>query len=195
MTVLENGNISPFDCGVGWRSIYIYQRLYLKLDRFIVYLIFDWVCGMKKGEGRVEEEWAPFAVNLGLQLALPSVREEQGGVQIELGWHSAWFVVAYDAGNYKQCWIGYKSLEEALQCFSYVPWAWCQKISCCCHIKSMARNNLSRGRFLSSSPSWQGRHSGVSVLWLVTLCLCQEQRKDRSRLHPQWPTSPSNAPP
>lgn len=107
--------------------------MYLKLGRFIVYLIFDWVCGMKnrKEKGRVEEEWAPFAVNPGLQLALPPVREEQGGVQIEFGRHSAWFVVAYDAGNYKQCWIGYKSLEEALLCFSYVLWAFCQKISCC----------------------------------------------------------------
>ena len=42
-----------------------------------------------KEKGRVEEERAPFAVNLHLQLALPSVREEQGGVQTELGWHSA----------------------------------------------------------------------------------------------------------
>lgn len=78
----------------------------LKLSRFIVYFIFDRVCDVEKRgkeKGGVEEERAPFAVNLGLQLALPSVREEQGGVQIELGRHPAWLVAAYDAGNCKQC--------------------------------------------------------------------------------------------
>lgn len=63
MTLLENGNINPFDCGIGWRIIYIYikgcQVLCLKLSRFIVYFIFNRICGVEKRgkeKGRVEEE-------------------------------------------------------------------------------------------------------------------------------------------
>lgn len=185
---------------------YIYikgcQVMCLKLGQFIVYFIFNWVCGVEKREkekGRVEEEWAPFAVNLGLQLALPSVREEPGGVQIDLGWHSAWFVVAYDAGNYKQCWIGYKSLEEALQCFSYLGLSVRKFLVAV--IKSMARNNASQGRFLIASP-WRvpALHSKKDIVvwvlydWLHCISV-RKQREGRSSVYPQWPTSPSNAPP
>lgn len=80
-TLLGKGNISHLDCGVGFRILCVcvcvhyikgHQVLCLKLGHFILYLIFDHVCGVeerRKEKGRIAGAGEHFAVNLCPQLA------------------------------------------------------------------------------------------------------------------------------
>lgn len=204
MTLLENGNINPFDCGIGWRIIYISKVVkfcalnwadllytsssiefvvwkkeerrregWRKSERPLLWIwVFSWLCHLL-GRNRV-----------GSRLSL-------GGIL--LGWlQPMMLAIANNVKLATRAWKRRYSLSH--MCLGLSVRKFLVTV-----IKSTARNIISQGRFLIASP-WRvpaipGKEGiAVWVLYDWSHCISvRKQREGRSRVHPRWPTSASNA--